>query len=157
MVTAIEVTAIIHGLLGTIFLMAFAGAFAELIELTHSGVSRLKIGTALMAGSVIVTDLLGDFVYTVYRSPVPDSARSVILAGPTPWVHTVFMELKEHIAHFVPLILLAVVFMVYYYDKDLLEKKELRLLTSALLVFSMLITLLVFGLGAYITKVKAIS
>jgi len=49
-VTAIEVTAIIHGLLGTIFLMAFAGAFAELIELTHSGVSRLKIGTALMAG-----------------------------------------------------------------------------------------------------------
>lgn len=156
MVSGPEITAIVHGFLGTVFLMAFAGAFAELVEITNSGIKRLKIGVTLMAASIIITDLLGDLVYTVYRAPVPESARSVILAGPTPWVHTVLMELKEHIAHFVPLLLIAVAFMVFYYDKDLLEKKELRYLTTALLVFAMLITLLVFGLGAYITKVKPI-
>ncbi|MEK6967472.1 MAG: hypothetical protein AABX51_02470 [Nanoarchaeota archaeon] len=156
MVSGPEITAIVHGFLGTVFLMAFAGAFAELVEITNSGIKRLKIGVTLMAASIIITALLGDLVYTVYRAPVPESARSVILAGPTPWVHTVLMELKEHIAHFVPLLLIAVAFMVFYYDKDLLEKKELRYLTTALLVFAMLITLLVFGLGAYITKVKPI-
>ncbi|TAL57955.1 MAG: hypothetical protein EPN86_01025, partial [Nanoarchaeota archaeon] len=71
-VTGIEVTAIIHGFLGTIFLMAFAGALAELIEITHSGVNRLKIGVSLMFASVVITDLLGDFIYTIYRSPAKE-------------------------------------------------------------------------------------
>ncbi len=157
MVSGIEITAITHGFLGTVFLMAFAGAFAELIELTNGGIKRLKIGAVLMLASITLTDILGDLVYTVYRSSAKESARSVILAGPTPWVHTVLMELKEHIAHFVPLLLFVVVFMAFYYDKELLEKKELRYLAIALLVFAMFITLLVFGLGAYITKIKPVA
>ena len=46
---------------------------------------------------------------------------------------------------------------IFPFIKDLLEKKELRYLAIALLVFAMFITLLVFGLGAYITKIKPVA
>ncbi|MBS3120033.1 hypothetical protein J4475_04405 [Candidatus Woesearchaeota archaeon] len=152
-----EITAIVHGLLGTVFLMAFAGSYAELIQLTHAGMKRVKWGITIMAGTAIIIDLLGDLIYTVYRAPVPDSARSLIKAGSTPWVHEIGMELKEHVAHFVPVLMLIALFMVVYYKEDLVKSKELRAITAGLLVTAMLVTLVAFGLGAYITKVQPIK
>jgi len=157
MPTPLELTGIIHGLLGTGFLMAFAGALVELVELGARGVKRLKIYTTVMAAILMTKIILGDFIYTFYRAPTPDSPRSLIKAGTTPWVHNIGMELKEHIAHYVPVLLVIVTFIVFYYNDALIKDRRLRAIIAVLLSAAMLWTLIAFGLGAYITKTQPLK
>lgn len=149
-----EVLSILHGFLGTIFLMGFSGAFAELIELTNAGIRRIKLGTLIMFVASILLDMTGAIIYVYYRAPVPESARSKILAGPVPWVHTVLFELKEFVAVYVPVILVVAVYMAWHHAAEIGTNKTIRMMLTALLVLATLVTLLTFGLGAYVTKVQ---
>ena len=49
-----ELLSSVHGTIATFFLMGFAGAFAELAEVTHSGVKRIKWGVGIMATAAIL-------------------------------------------------------------------------------------------------------
>ncbi len=149
-----EFIGILHGFLGTIFLMAFSGAFSELIELTHHGARRVKIGTTVMFIASVLLSLSGGVLYAIYRAPVPESARSKLLASSTPWVHTILMELKEFTGMFVPVILAVAVYIAWRHSSELDFDKTIRRVLAAVLVLAMLVTLLTFGLGAYITKVQ---
>ena len=149
-----EFLAILHGFLGTIFLMGFSGAFAELIELTKAGVRRIKLGTLAMFITSVLIDITGAVLYVYYRAPVPESARSKILASPTPWVHTVLFELKEFVGIFVPVILLVAVYIAWRHAPEIETDSKIRRMLTALLLIATLVTLLTFGLGAYVTKVQ---
>lgn len=149
-----DIFSILHGFLGTVFLMAFSGAFAELVELTHHGARRVKIGTAVMCIASVFLSLSGGVLYAIYRAPVPESARSRILAGPTPWVHEILMEMKEFTGMFVPVILVVAVYMTWRHAQELETDKHIRRVLAGILVLAMLVALLTFGLGAYITKTQ---
>lgn len=149
-----EFIGILHGFLGTIFLMGFSGAFAELIEMTHAGIGRIKLGTAVMFAASLLLSFTGSVLYAIYRAPVPESARSKILAGPTPWVHEILFELKEFIGMFVPVMLTVAVYIAWRHAPELQANKTARRVLTGVLVLAMLVTLLTFGLGAYITKVQ---
>lgn len=148
-----ELLAGIHGLIGILFLIAFGWAFAELVELTHAGIKRVKWGISLMATTSVLLVSSGLWSYIFYRAPVPDSPRSILKAGPTPWVHEILFELKEHIGVFIVPLVLVALYIVFVHEKELRTNRILRLSVAGLLLLAFLITLAVFGMGAYVTKI----
>lgn len=151
-----EAWALVHGVLATLFLMAFSGSYAELLSLTERGLRRLKLGISLMVLSSWAIFATGTYVYIFYRAPVPESARSRILAGATPWVHSVLMELKEFTGAFVPAIALLALVLVFAWNHRLLAETRLRRVVALVLLAAMAWTLIAFGLGAYITKIAPV-
>lgn len=176
-----ELFTVLHGLvLGTLFLLAFAGGLAGLWSLkerllTAEGVQertpRLLIGTTVMAVVAWLTVLTGTFIaYPWYRAAPPagtdlkdptvlaDFPRYLLLAQEkTAGWHQLGMEWKEHVAWIAPFLATAVAFSVIYYGAQLIRRGELR---TALLVF--------FGLafaaagiaglfGAFITKAAPVT
>lgn len=160
---------VIHGMvLGSTFLLAFAGGLAGLYSLrpelvTVSGIRerlpRLNIGTAVMAVVAWLTVITGTWlVYPWYRAAIPTSPRSLLLADPTTaeW-HTFGMEWKEHVAWFAPIIATVVAFAVFYYGPRLAKEPGMRKVLIALFIIAFA-TAGVAGLfGAFINKVAPIT
>src|SRR3990172_826896 len=152
-VSAKEGWTIIHGLVvGTVFLVAFAGGVAGLWSLrpelvTLEGIKerlrRLYLGVWGMAIIAWVTVVTGTYVvYPWYRAAPPEGttdltkyARSFLLADPDKdlW-HKFGMEWKEHIAWAAPILATAVAFVVSYYGGRLARDSKLRWLTMAIFV-----------------------
>jgi hypothetical protein len=171
-----EFWAVIHGLvLGTLFLVAFAGGLAGLYSLkerflTTEGVAertpRLLIGAWGMAIVAWLTVITGTWiVYPWYRATPPvgttDLAaypRAQLLANPdlAAW-HTFGMEWKEHVAWIAPMLATSVAFVILYYGVQLIRRREMR--WPLILFFS-----LAFGaagiagiFGAFITKAAPVN
>lgn len=136
--------------------MSFTGSIIALVSFNKKYFKVLKYLILLMTLTVIITDLLGIYIYGIYRNPSADSARSKILASDTPYVHEIFMEFKEFSGIYVAILMILTSFVVFEYKTKVLEDKKIRNLVLFLLIFSMLLTLITFGLGAYITKVQSI-
>jgi hypothetical protein len=170
-----ETWAVIHGLvLGTLFLLAFAGGIAGLYSLkekllTPEGVEertpRLLIGGWAMAIIAWLTVITGTWiVYPWYRASPPEGAtdlteypRYLLLSSDTTsaW-HTFGMEWKEHIAWIAPMLATSVAFVILYYGVQLIRRSEMRLplITYFTLAFG---TAGIAGLfGAFITKAAPI-
>jgi len=164
-----ETWTLIHGMvIGTFFLLAFAGGLAELWNLrpeyaTAAGIGRriqrLKIGTITMAVAAWATVITGTWiVYPWYRETAPTSAKSILLANPdTKDWHEFGMEWKEHIAWLSPMLATLAAFLVVYYGTSLAKSRRARIL-----VFSFFVagfgTAAVAGLfGALITKAAPVK
>ncbi len=151
-ITAREIWAVIHGMmLGAVFLLAYAGGLAELINLgskwsTEAGIKsqvrRLITGTWVMAVVAWLTVITGTYiVYPWYRAKPPTGAdlaafpRSFLLSKPTTagW-HNFGMEWKEHIAWIAPMLATAAAFIVLYYREDLIKNQTARKIATGLLI-----------------------
>ncbi len=165
-----EIWAVIHGMiLGALFLLAYAGGLAELINLgskwsTEAGIAsrvrRLITGTWVMAVVAWLTVITGTYiVYPWYRAPLPPGAdlhmypRNLLLSQPTTagW-HNFGMEWKEHVAWFSPILATAVAYLVTKYGASLAKNDEIR--RAVIVLFSLaFLTAAVAGLfGAFINK-----
>jgi hypothetical protein len=168
--TAREMWAVIHGmLLGSLFLLAYAGGLAELLNLgsewaTESGIAkrvrRLIAGTWVMAVVAWLTVITGTWiVYPWYRCKPPAGAdlttycRSLLLSKPSTaaW-HTFGMEWKEHGAWLAPIRATAVAYMVTRYGARLAKDDQVR--RAVIVLFSVaFFAAAVAGLfGAFINK-----
>jgi hypothetical protein len=172
--TGRELWAVIHGmLLGSLFLLAFAGGLAELINLgrefsTEAGIAkrvrRLIIGTWVMAVVAWLTVITGTWiVYPWYRAKPPEGAdlkmypRSFLVSSPTTaeW-HNFGMEWKEHVAWLVPILATAVAYMVTKYGDKLAEDAEVRRAVIVLLTIAFLSAAAAGLFGAFINKAAPI-
>ena len=162
--TSRETWTLIHGLvIGSIFLLAFAGGLAGLWSLrpewvTSAGLSermrRLKIGTTVMALMAWATVLTGTWiVYPWYREKFPTSAKSQLLADPNTenW-HEFGMEWKEHIAWIAPMLATVAAFLVLYYGSALARHRTLRNLALGFFVAAFATAAIAGLFGALITK-----
>jgi hypothetical protein len=185
--TSRETWTLIHGLvLGTFFLLAFAGGLAGLWSLrtdyvTEAGIverlRRLKLGTAAMAVAAWATVITGTWVvYPWYRealageeltgcegASVPTdecSPRDFLLSnasGQTEDWHKFGMEWKEHVAWISPMLATLAAFLVFYYGPVLARNRTARLLVLVVFVGAF-VTAAVAGLfGALITKTAPIT
>ena len=176
-----ELWAVIHGLvLGTLFLLAFAGGLAGLWSLrekylTTEGLAerspRLLIGTSVMAIVAWLTVTTGTFiVYPWYRAAPPKGTDLTNQAGlldfPRYWLlasdstkdwHSFGMEWKEHVAWMAPFLATAVAFAVLYYGAQLVRRGDVR--RGALIFFTLaFVAAGAAGLfGAFITKAAPVS
>src|SRR5215218_4492443 len=182
-----ETWTLIHGLvLGTLFLLAFAGGLAGLWSLrmeyvTEAGIverlRRLKVGTAAMALVAWATVITGTWVvYPWYRESlageeltaceglsVPNdecSPRDFLLSnasGQTEDWHKFGMEWKEHIAWISPMLATLAAFLVFYYGPVLARNRTARMLVLVIFT-SAFATAAIAGLfGALITKTAPIT
>jgi hypothetical protein len=169
--TGREIWAVIHGMvLGSLFLLAYAGGLAELINLgsqyaTESGIAkrvrRLIAGTWVMAIVAWLTVITGTWiVYPWYRCKPPAGTvdltpfcRSLLLSKPTTagW-HTFGMEWKEHVAWLAPILATAVAYMVTCCGDRLAKDDQVR--RAVIVLFSVaFFAAAVAGLfGAFINK-----
>jgi hypothetical protein len=177
-----ETWTLIHGLvIGSLFLLAFAGGLAGLWSLrpelvTAEGIRerllRLRVGITAMALLAWATVLTGTWVvYPWYREGLAGeelagcaglqaptdacSPRDFLLSnvsGTTEDWHTFGMEWKEHIAWISPMLATAAAFLVLYYKDDLLRSRRLRLLTMVVFVAAFVVAAIAGVFGALITK-----
>ena len=169
--TSRETWTVLHGLLlGSVFLLAFAGGLAGLWSLraelvTVAGVEerlrRLWIGVWAMAIMAWVTVVSGTYVvYPWYRAAPPEGTedltnypRSLLLSDPgTDAWHTFGMEWKEHVAWAAPILATAVAFIVTWYGRRLAHDDRLRYATIVLFVLAFLSAAVAGIFGAFITK-----
>lgn len=163
-----EFWTLVHGLIiGSAFLLAFAGGLAGLYSLrtelvTPAGLAerirRLRIGVSAMAIAAWATVLTGTYVvYPWYREKVPTSAKSTLLADPSTedW-HKFGMEWKEHIAWISPMLATVAAFLVVYYGASLARNPKLRAITTAVFVAAFAVAAIAGIFGALITKAAAV-
>jgi hypothetical protein len=170
-----EFWTVIHGLvLGTLFLLAFAGGLAGLWSLrerylTTEGIAerspRMLIGTTIMAVVAWLTVLTGTFIiYPWYRAAPPEGTtdleafpRSFLLGNDvTAFWHTFGMEWKEHVAWLAPILATAVAFIVIYYGPQLIRHPEWRRLLIVLFTLAFAAAGIAGLFGAFITKAAPI-
>ena len=164
-----ETWTLIHGMIiGSLFLLAFAGGLAGLYSLrpeyvTSAGIKerlfRLKVGTTAMAGLAWLTVITGTWiVYPWYRETAPTSAKSILLSNPdTKDWHEFGMEWKEHIAWISPTLATVAAFLVVLYGPALVRNKTLRTLVIVIFAGAFATAAIAGVFGALITKAAPVK
>jgi hypothetical protein len=181
-----EVWTLIHGMvIGSLFLLAFAGGLAGLWSLqrrlvTLAGIKermvRLKTGTTVMALMAWATVLTGTWVvYPWYRENLAGddqagcaglqapsdacSPRDFLISnvsGNTEDWHRFGMEWKEHVAWISPMLATVAMVTVLYYGGGLARNRTARLIAIGFFVAAFVVAAVAGLFGALITKAAPI-
>jgi hypothetical protein len=182
-----ETWTVIHGLvLGTLYLLAFAGGLAGLWSLrpglvTAKGIvermRRLYVGSWVMAITAWATVITGTWiVYPWYRAALAGeefeacagaalpsascSPRDFLLSetsGNTAGWHSFGMEWKEHVAWAAPFLATASAFLITYYGPRLAARPWLRNAVIVMFVGAFAAAVVGGAFGAFINKVAPIA
>lgn len=154
MTLELDIIALIHGFSGVLILMGIGGAFVSLWGDPTKDLNKLKFFSLLAALSSLFTVIFGDLLYIFYR--LPYNAREIIKAGDYSWAHSIGMEFKEHVGHFIPVLLLIAVFIIFYFDEDAVKNESLRRSVLVFMTASLLLTFVELILGALIAGIQPV-
>ncbi|MBI2191376.1 MAG: hypothetical protein HYU36_05275 [Planctomycetes bacterium] len=117
----------------------------------------LQLATTVMATLAFITITFGNWIYIPYRAKIPDSPRSYFLTN-MPEVHQVFFEFKEFTALFTLPLATAAAFILWRYGRQILADRHARTRTAIAILIALhfFYFVIAFGLGAAVTKLKAI-
>lgn len=140
---------LLHATVAEIGLFAFLWVLVELLNPTENRINRAKIAAVFGVVCLLTAWLVGGFYYVeVYGSQI----KPLIKASEAKWVHSVVMEVKEHVFLFLPILATLIVALLYKYDKELIKSKDARL---SIVLLAGLVFLLGFsfaGMGAIISS-----
>ena len=139
---------VLFGVLGTLVAVAL---FFDVLNLSQANIKRVKRLCLVAVILFVLSYLVGGYWYVVHYAP----EKALILAGPWPWAHTYFMEVKEHL--FFMIILLALYLPMLVYNKRLLESTGLKVITLTVLGLMVVLGLTMDGFGAIITMGSKVS
>ncbi len=139
---------VLFGVLGTLVAVAL---FFDVLNLSQANIKRVKRLCLVAVVLFVLSYLVGGYWYVVNYAP----EKALILAGPWPWAHTYFMEVKEHL--FFMIILLALYLPMLVYNKQLLESTGLKVITLTVLGLMVVLGLTMDGFGAIITMGSKVS
>lgn len=142
----VQAVLMLHVLFGVLAIMIAVAVLVYLVNVKEQNIPRIKNLSILVALSTILSYLIGGYWYVTYYA----AERDIIRAGPWPWAHTFFMEVKEHI--FFVLLFLSIYLPIVVYKDSLLKNEENRKLALLVVVFIILIGLAVDGSGAIISR-----
>ena len=114
----------------------------------------LQLLTTVMATLSFITVVLGNWIYIAYRA-AKDSPKIYFLAN-MPEVHKIFFEFKEFAALFTLPLSVAAAFILWRYGRQILERDWTRVAVAILIALHFFYFVVAFGLGAAVTKLKAI-
>jgi hypothetical protein len=139
---------VLFGVLGTLVAVAL---FFDVLNLSQANIKRVKRLCLVAVVLFVLSYLVGGYWYVVHYAP----EKALILAGPWPWAHTYFMEVKEHL--FFMIILLALYLPMLVYNKQLLESSGLKVITLTVLGLMVVLGLTMDGFGALIAMGSKLS
>lgn len=99
-ITSSDVILLAHSTFGVLGILAALWVFVETLNAREENASRIRNASSLAALCMGITWILGGYWY-IHFYPAD---RALILKGPWPFAHTLFMETKEHL-FFIPLLL----------------------------------------------------
>ena len=147
----------LHGVSAGLFMVtATIGLFQgyRLLTGTVLHVAQLEFGSVVNASLAFLTILFGNRIYIFYRAS--QGPKTYFLEN-MPAIHKVFFEFKEFVALFtLPLAVSAAFLFLVYRDQLVLRSKGLRMIAAILLMLTFFYFIVAFGLGAAITKLRAI-
>ncbi len=154
--SAYALVSTIHGLLATLGVLVgtitaylgwrlFIGKLRAFIDL-----KLLSIVSALVSAGTI---FFGNWIYIGYRAA--GGPRAYFLAN-NPEIHSIFFEFKEFIALFTLPVAVSVAFVMWRYDRQILEERGLRSWLGIAFAIGWAALMIAFLLGAAITKVRSI-
>ncbi len=135
---------VIAGIVGVI------GIFAIMMSLAgrRSSLRFLKITSATTLISFLTSWFTGGYYYVLrYGSEV----KPVIKAGDNPWAHALFMEAKEHIFLFLPVLAFLFFLLFFLMGKEVLANQKYKKVTLLLAVLASLIALFITFAGVLIS------
>ncbi len=150
------VPATLHGISSILYvIVATVAAYLALHLYTGrlQAYRDLRILAMLCAFFSLITILFGNWIYIFYRQE--GGPRSYFLET-NPALHEIFFELKEFVALFTLPLAVAAAFSLWREGDGLAHKPHLRQAISVLVVLGWIFTMLVFGLGAAITKLRSV-
>ncbi len=145
-----------HGLFATVFMVTVTIGFYQAFRLWTGiavNVKELEIGSVINSFVCFLAILSGNWLYIPYRSA--EGPRNHFLET-VPEIHKIFFEFKEYAGLFTLPLVVAATYLIFRYGERLNHNRELREITALLLVLAFFYFLITFGLGAAITKLKAV-
>lgn len=146
----------LHGVAAGLFVVTATIGFFQAYRLltgTIRHTAQLEFGSVVNVFLAFLTILFGNRIYIFYRAP--QGPRSYFMEN-SPAIHKVFFEFKEFVALFTLPLAVAAAFLFLVYREQLLQSKGLRAIAAILLALTFFYLMVAFGLGAAITKLKAI-
>lgn len=116
-------------------------------------IRTLEIGSLVNAIVCFLTIVFGNWLYIPYRAQ--GGPRSYFLET-APEIHKIFFEFKEFTALLTLPLVVAATFIIFYYGERLTEKRQVREMVTLVLVLAFFYFAIAFGLGAAVTKLKAV-
>jgi len=133
-----------HVVFGVLGILGGIWVFAEVLHVNESNRKRIIYASIATAILIWISYLLGGYWYVEYYGP----DKAIIKAGPWPWAHLFFMEVKEHI--FFSLLLLGTFLPIAVYSNNLLADKNAKHLVLGVAGLIVFIGLGMEGFGAVI-------
>jgi uncharacterized membrane protein YwaF len=138
-----ELLLMTHVLLGVFCVVVTVWIFVDALHASEANQARIKILSRSVAIAMWLAFLVGGYWY-VTRYPAD---KAIILKGPWPFAHNIFMETKEHL---VILLLLLTTYLPIATANDLAKNRDARKLVLWVAGLIVLLALTMEGEGAFI-------
>ena len=138
-----ELILMLHPALGVLGILAALWVFVETLNVSEANQGRIRTAGLSAAGFMWLTYLVGGYWYIVFYG----ADKALIQAGPWPYAHSFFMEMKEHV--FLALLLFTTYLAIAVFDNLYTNQGARRLVlwVAALVVVT---GLAMEGAGAFI-------
>ncbi len=132
-----------HPTFGVLGIMASVWILVEALNATEANQHRIRLASYTVAACIICAWVLGGYWYVTYYY----AEKAMILKGPWPFAHNLFMETKEHL-FFIPLIL--ALYLPIVAARTLASNAAARAMVVVVATFIILNGLAIEGAGAVI-------
>ncbi len=134
-----------HAAFGVLGILAGIWLFVDILNVNENNKGRIKYMSIAVAVFILLAYLLGGYWYVAFYG----DDRGIITAGPWPWAHLFFMEVKEHL--FFMLLLLSMYLPIVVHSNRLLTDKGSRNLVLTVAGLIVLLGLTMEGFGSVIS------
>ena len=139
----------IHAIVAELGLFAFLWVLVELLNPTEARIARAKIAATFGVACLFTAWVVGGFYYVeVYGSQI----KPTIKASDAKWVHSIVMEVKEHVFLFLPVLATLTAALIHKHDKELINERDARLTIVLLAGLIFLLGFSIAGMGVVIAS-----
>jgi hypothetical protein len=140
---------LIHAIFAELGLIAFLWVLVEMLNPTETRIARAQMAAVSGFAFLFFAWLVGGFYYVeIYGLHI----KPLIQASDAKWVHSIVMEVKEHIFLFLPILATLTAALLYKYDGELLENRDAQLSIVFLAGLIFVLGFSIAGMGALISS-----
>lgn len=140
-----EIFLLLHPALGVLSVIAAVWVIVETINASTNNLRRIRIAALSSAILMFLTWVTSGILYVSYYA----AEKAIILKGPWPFAHSLFMESKEHL--FFMTLVLSLLLPIAARMNNLVDSKQARILIITIAGLIVLSGLALEGAGAMIS------
>jgi hypothetical protein len=139
----------LHATVAELGLFAFLWVLVELLNPTGIRIKRAQIAAIIGVVCLLTAWIAGGFYYVEVYGP---QIKPVIKGSDAKWVHSIVMEVKEHVFLFLPILATLTMALILKHGEDLINKRDARITVVLLSGLIFLLGFSIAGMGAIIAS-----